>query len=250
MPIQSLIKNPFTVELLRRFRNISIGPDWNAFHRDQIYRALMLEVLAAMPVSSFVETGTWRGDSTQMIARRYPKLPIYTSEVVKETFERARAVLKKYPNVTQDLGSSDAFVQKLIADKRIGDRPFFFLDAHWQTYWPLRNELRHISEARLSAVMVIDDFEVPGYPDFAYDVDGGGERTEGQKCNLDYIRPSLSPQNTYRVLFPKYDLKLAYPKGEGSEMRGHVALFQNRDADFEQFVQRPTIREHYFVASL
>jgi len=99
-------------------------------------------------------------------------------------------------------------------------------------------------------VMVIDDFEVPGYPDFAFDIDGGGEITEGKKCNLDYIRPSLSSENTYRVLFPKYDRKAAYPKGEALELRGHVALFQNLDAEFEAFVKRPFIQQNYFVAAL
>ena len=136
----SIFKNSFSVELARKFRNLVIGPDWNAFHRDQIYRALMLELLKALPVTSFVETGTWRGDSTQLVALQYPKLPIFTSEVVEATYKLAQTVLKKYLNVTQDLGTSNDFVGRIIAEKKVGDLPLFFLDAHWQNYWPLRTE--------------------------------------------------------------------------------------------------------------
>src|SRR3954466_3381275 len=77
MSLRSMLTNPFTVEMARRWRNVFIGPDWNAFHRDHIYQGLVYEVLAALPVTSFVETGTWRGDSTQAIAMRHPKLPIF-----------------------------------------------------------------------------------------------------------------------------------------------------------------------------
>jgi len=245
-----MLSNPLTVELARKFRNVFVGPDWNGFHRDKVYRALMQEVLEALPVTSFVETGTWRGDSTQTIAMRHPKLAIFTSEVVEKSFNLARAALKKYPNITQDLGSSDEFIARLIAGKRTGDLPFFFLDAHWHTYWPLRAELKHISEARLRSVMVIDDFEVPGQPQFGYDIDGGGELKEGLRCNLDYIRPSLGAANSYRILFPKYAHADAYPQGSGLELRGHIALFQNLDSEFESFRQRPLIQQHYFVAGL
>jgi hypothetical protein len=210
----------------------------------------MLEVMTALPVTSFVETGTWRGDSTQMMAMRYPTLPIFTSEIVEKNYRMAGSVLKKYPNVSQDLGSSDQFIARMIAEKKVGNLPFFFLDAHWQTYWPLRSELQHISQGGFKCVMVIDDFEVPGQPQFAFDVDGGGERTEGENCNLDYIRPSLAAANSYRVLFPKYQIQQAYPRGEASQLRGSVALFQNLDAEFDTFIQRPLIREHYFVSAL
>src|SRR5262249_31264967 len=154
----------------RKVRNVFLGRDWNGFHRDKIYRALMVEVLQALPVSSFVETGTWRGDSTQTIAMRHPSLPIFTSEVVEKSYDLARAVLKRYPNITQDLGTSDEFIARLIAEKKLGELPFFFLDAHWHTYWPLRTELKYISGARLRAIMVIDDFEVPGQPQFGFDI--------------------------------------------------------------------------------
>ena len=98
--------------------------------------------------------------------------------------------------------------------------------------------------------MVIDDFEVPGQPQYGFDIDGGGELKEGLKCNLDYIRPSLGAGNTYRVLFPKYGQADAYPNDGSLELRGHVALFQNLDDEFESFRQRELIQQHYFVRDL
>jgi hypothetical protein len=246
MSLRSLFTNKLTVGLARNFRNVFVGPDWNAFHRDRMYRQLMMEVLEAMPISSFVETGTWMGDSTQAVALRHKQLPIFTTEVVETTYQTAKRVLSKYPNIQQDLGSSDEVVARLIEEKKVGDFPFFYLDAHWQTYWPLRAELKHISNARLKAAIVIDDFEVPGRPDFGFDIDGGGELTEGLKCNLDYIRPSLGGENTYRALFPKYGHEEAYGHlGRKMELRGHIALFQNCDAEFESFKNGEFEKKNY-----
>ena len=91
--------------------------------------------------------------------------------------------------------------------------PFFYLDAHWQHYWPLRTELKHISDAGVRCAIVIDDFEVPGQPQFGFDIDGGGEVIAGLACNLDYVRASLGPQNRYKVLFPKYGSDDAFGAG-------------------------------------
>lgn len=247
----NVLKNALTVQLARRWRSVVIGPDWNAFHRDPIYKQLMLEVLDSLPITSFVETGTWMGDSTQSIAIRHPSLPIYTSEVVEQTFNRAKTTLRRYENVHPLLGSSDETVGKLIAENKVGALPFFYLDAHWQTYWPLRNELKHISNACLKAVIVIDDFEVPNRPEFGFDIDGGADITEGAKCNLDYIRASLGTQNSYRLLFPKYDPRQAHKDLKHRvDLRGHICLFQNLDEEFARFLSRPFVSTNYRQASL
>jgi hypothetical protein len=136
-------------------------------------------------------------------------------------------------------------VKKLLDENKLGPRPLFYLDAHWQSYWPLRDELKHIGASGLPATIVIDDFEVPGQPQFGFDVDGGGEITEGLKCNLDYIRQALSPVRTYNAAFPRYSIRDAFAKGSGP-LRGHVVLFQDMPEEYRAFLDRPLAKQHYF----
>ena len=148
----------------RGLRTRISGPGWGGFHRDRVYQSLVLDLIQAFDFSSFTETGTDHGYSTELIASRFPKLPVFTAEVLESTYQRAKRSLDSYPNITMILGSSDEVVKKLLDEKRLGPRPLFYLDAHWHTYWPLRQELHWIGEAGLPSAIVIDDFEVPGQP--------------------------------------------------------------------------------------
>jgi hypothetical protein len=210
----------------------------------------MLELLRAFPFTSFVETGTSRGYSTELVASRFPALPVFTSEVLEETFRIARGGLARYPNVTQLLGSSEVAVRELLEQNRVGALPLFYLDAHWEKYWPLRDELRLIGPACRKAVIVIDDFEVPGQPQFGFDIDGGGEVIAGEPCNLTYIAPALTAGNTYHVVFPRYQRADAFGSGASDPardaLRGHVVLFQNMPDEYEAFLKRPPIAAHFF----
>ena len=231
--------------LYRRTRDLLYGRGWGAFHRDRIYRSLMLDLLDTFAFTSFVETGTYRGYSSELVAVRHPRLPVFTVEVVESTYRRSARALKRYRNVTALLGTSNEAVRRLIAEGKVGEMPLYYLDAHWQSYWPLRDELRAISAAGGKAVIVIDDFEVPGEPQFGFDLDGGGDPTHGEKCNLDYIRPALSSPNVYRAIFPRYAVADAFASG-GGPLRGHVVLFQNMSEEFERYLDRPLPRSYYF----
>jgi hypothetical protein len=237
--------NPFVGSVYRSVRNLAQGPGWGGFHRDPIYGGLVLDLLSAFKFTSFVETGTFRGYTTELIATRHPELTVYSSEVVQSTYDAAHRALKKYPNIKLSLKNSDEWIAELLKTGELGAQPFFFLDAHWQTYWPLRAELRHISDAGIKAVSVIDDFEVPGRPDFGFDVDGGGQLTAGEKCNLDYIRPSLGAQNRYKALFPKYAYADAFGQSKVGALRGHIVLFQNMDEEYAAALSRPFVQKHY-----
>jgi hypothetical protein len=51
---------------------------------------------------------------------------------------------------------------------------FFYLDAHWQEHLPLAEELEIIFTSWREAVVMVDDFKVPG-SDYAYDDYGPGK---------------------------------------------------------------------------
>jgi hypothetical protein len=233
----------------RRFRNLVSGVGWGAFHGDAVYRELVLELLRAFPVTAFVETGTSRGYSTELVAAQFPALPVFTSEVLEETYRIARSGLSRYRNITQMLGSSEKCLDELLKSDRVGGMPLYYLDAHWQKYWPLRDELRLLGARGGKAIIVIDDFEIPGQPQFEFDIDGGGEVIAGEACNLDYIRPALASAHTYHAVFPKYDRLDAF--GAGSDpardrLRGQVTLFQNLPSEYEAYLARPLVAKHCF----
>jgi hypothetical protein len=244
--IERLSRSTWIIAGLRRGRDVIYGVGWGAFHCDNIYRQLMLELIGHFQFTSFVETGTCRGYSTEFMARAQPRLRIFSSEVMPESYEVARKALAKYPNISVYLGNSSDWVGKMVNDQSFGNFPLFYLDAHWQRYWPLRDELRHIAAVKLRAIIVIDDFEVPGHPDFGFDVDGGGTVVEGEKCNLDYIRPALLPGNSYHVVFPKYSREDAKISSKHGTLRGHVIVFQNAAEDFQAFCRLPFFHAHYF----
>src|SRR6476661_7661055 len=101
----------------RAYKNLVSGRGWGAFHHDPIYQRTVLDLLDALPFTSFVETGTYRGYSTEFVAMNRPQLPVFTSEVLESTYRVARRALRPYRNVTQYLGSSDAFIRELLDGK-------------------------------------------------------------------------------------------------------------------------------------
>jgi hypothetical protein len=231
--------------VLRSFRNRLSGPGWGGFHRDLVYRALILDLLQTFDFSSFVETGTDRGYSTEFVASRFPKLPVITVEVLESTFRRTKRFLDGYPNVKMMRGSSDDVLMRLLDDRTLGPRPIFYLDAHWQTHWPLEKELRSIGEAGLPSAIVIDDFEVPGQPQFGYDTYGAGDEPAGTACNLEYVERALLPGRDYRAAFPRYGSSDAFPDDAGV-LRGHVVIFQEMPDQYEAFLRQSVIQRHYF----
>jgi hypothetical protein len=65
---------------------------------------------------------------------------------------------------------------------------FFFLDAHWEKYWPLLDELKIIKKKNIKPVIAIHDFYVPdenGNAKFGFD------SYNGQNLNFEYIKSDI-----------------------------------------------------------
>ena len=82
---------------------------------------------------------------------------------------------------------------------------FFYLDAHWNADLPLAEEIDIIFCRSPNAVVMIDDFEVPNDPGFAYDDYG-----PGKALNAEYVAP----------LVEAYDLAIFYPSALSHEETG------------------------------
>lgn len=155
-------------------------------------------------INTVVETGTYLGWSTAFFSDYFDQ--VHTIEIVQHNYEIAGDFLKNRANVFIHLGSSEKVLSALLPS--LADRPvLFYLDAHWEKYWPLLDELKEISKThRDNCIIVIDDFKVPNRPDIPYDRYGPHE------CSLAYVHESLKKvftQYYYFYLIPANPLHRA-----------------------------------------
>ncbi len=214
-------------------RSMFAGNDSNAFHGDEQWKTLVKKITDAVSPTSIVETGTYKGDTTEYLAK-ISSSPIFTCEVIGMYRRESGRRLSPYKHVNLLKGSSAALIQRLVAEKKLGEMPLFFLDAHWYGYWPLADEMKHIS-ALSKAIIMIDDFKVPGRPQFGYDV----QNNDGViiEEDINYLKPMLSGNS--RVLFPKYG------SAESKDIRGYIIIFQNMDSEFSKICSDPFVASNY-----
>ncbi len=190
-------------------------------------------------VDCIIETGTYKGFTTNFFAKSFPNLPIYTCEINEFNYKKAKENLKCYKNVTVFNKSSPEFIDMLIEKKLIGKRPFFYLDAHWLNNWPLEEELRIIFNKLKSAIILIDDFKVPEKNDFAFD------KYYGKECSLDRVIPNLNKNKKYNILFPNYRKEELSEKEKKLKLIGYVFIFQNLRDKFNSLLKKEHIIKFY-----
>ncbi len=169
------------------------------FHGDK--HLLELVDVLAQNVDGFVETGANVGSTLVYFARKYPQISCFSCEPDMEAFRHARQNAAGCSNITLYNQTSQDFLLTLqerhpsIFQKRV----LFWLDAHGYGFaWPLKEELAFITQNFPQALILVDDFKVPGKDMFGFDA------YEGQVCSYDYVKDSLNPAHSYRVYYPNY----------------------------------------------
>ncbi len=215
--VRQFVGSTYGTWLLSRFR----------LHGDKIHLSLLRKIIKEYNITSIVETGTFLGYTTELLAKEFPNLDIYTSEINPDFYKKAKKNLKNYKKIHIYNQTSPEFIKGLINEKKLGDRPFFYLDAHWLDDWPLEQELQIISKNIKSAVISIDDFKVEGDSRFIYD------SYNGKECSLALVNPNLKAGN-YNVLFPNYDSKKLFAgKILHPNLIGYAIILQNMAKEFE-----------------
>lgn len=154
------------------FRGSWGGPmNGQAFRQD-----IVREIVRLVPVEAVVETGTFRGTTTEFLAYLTGS-PVYTVESQEREFLYSRRRLAPLQQVVLQRDDSRSFLASLSEDLAVCQATtLFYLDAHWENNLPLADELKIIAEHWQEAVVVIDDFEVPGDPHYLFDDYGPGKR--------------------------------------------------------------------------
>lgn len=222
-------------------RIASVVWGWHGgFGGDRMYQKAVLACIDFFQVSAFVETGTHYGVTTGFVASHRRSLPVYSCEIDKRCYQAARASLDRYKNAFLFQQSSERCLSDLIARSRLGSRPLFFLDAHSGVSWPLREEMKIIASSQGQAIIVIDNFQVPGRDEFTW-ISYGDRR-----CNFELIKPVIDSRHTYSILYPAYSRQEAYGREVG-ELVGRAMIFQNLEAELKPFADESFINRYFHL---
>ena len=184
------------------------GPFNNQKFRQQIF----LELLEIIDFTAIVETGTYRGTTTDFIAKT-SHLPVYTVESHPRYYAYSKIRFFNHPNINNYYGDSRVFLRQLSKHLR-QEQILFYLDAHWNDDLPLRKEIQIVFNNWHNALVLIDDFQVPDDRGYSYDDYG-----EGKALALEYLN-CLEYLNLQKF-FPAINSEL-----ETGGKRGCVVLAQ------------------------
>lgn len=187
-----------------------------AFNGQEFRRQIFHELIAKIGFEQIIETGAFRGNTTEYMAAT--GMPILSVEFEERVFGYVTARLRKNKNVRVYQNDSRLFLAQCGLDDNITDKnTFFYLDAHWSEDLPLAQELELVLRHWPNAVVMIDDFCVPN-TQYQYDDYG-----PGKALTLDYINKIETMPEPY-FFFPTIDAEQ-----ETGMQRGCVVLTWDRE---------------------
>lgn len=192
------------------------------FHDDNALMTFVETIINRHKITCFIETGTFMGDTTAWMSGRVER--VWTIEIREDFHAKALARFGTGSNIEALLGSSHERLPEVLRCLTPRDVPLLFVDAHWRDEWPLRSELLTIRHTLVDRpfVLLIDDFEVPGHPNFHAMPGGGGtigDPTYGPRTKYDPTPSSLTTFGRYLEGLPK-----VFPGYEGN-WPGYMAVF-------------------------
>jgi hypothetical protein len=190
-----------------------------AFNGQERRQTLFDQLLQELKIVTVVETGTFRGTTTDYMAKA--GLPVFSCEFHPRYFYYSVLRLANIPNVRLERADSRCFLRELFDENRLPPGPaLFYLDAHWERDLPLWEEVDQIFSRHPSPVIIVDDFRVPTDSGFAYDDYGRG------KClSVTNLHEAVTARPA--MFFPRYA-----SAHETGARRGCVVLAQGDLADY------------------
>jgi hypothetical protein len=157
---------------------------------------------------NYIETGTFLGMTTDFLARTATShsAQVYSCELHDRHFAIASRVVGDHPNVHLHHANSVDFLRSL-SPKVSETTNFVYLDAHWNDYLPLRDELA-IIRAWPRTVVLIDDFKVPSDSRFGWD-----KYDEDREICLEHIAGTFGDHAVHFPSYPAPDEGTAHPRG-------------------------------------
>lgn len=155
-----------------------------AFNSDPVVCREINRLRDLFGVKCSIETGSYEGNTTHFLGQNFEE--VYSIELSDEFYNKSRNRCSGMQNVNIIKSSSEKELSTLLPKlKEKHDKALFYLDAHWDNYWPLQDELTEISKTyKDNCIIVIDDFFVPNR-NFQFDT------YHSQPCNLEFVQKEL-----------------------------------------------------------
>ena len=169
--------------------------------------------IARLGITTVVETGIDKGGSTFLFSTMVPRVIGIDNDPNKVEIVVQMLSAEGVTNVHLLQMDSPTALRMLVSGNTIEVRQtLFFLDAHWQAYWPLKDEIRAIPRGQ--GVLVMHDARVPGCPDL------GVDEYDGQELSYEYlqdVRTEWSPAhvveyNDDSAEWPRRGVMFVYPE--------------------------------------
>ncbi|MBI2629891.1 hypothetical protein HYW76_02225 [Candidatus Pacearchaeota archaeon] len=218
-------------------------PNWE-LHGDRNLQRIFELAVREGKATSLIETGTYLGWTAGYLARKYSDLKVYSCEINEKSFTIAKKRLSKYPNIRLWKGDSPQFLKLLYEKNSLGERPVFFLDAHWEDKWPIEEEIRIIADNLKSAIIFIDDFKINGDNRFKFD------SYKDKECSLARVLPFINKKNKYNLLFPNYSYEEAFSEEiPHTDLTGYPVIFQNSSSFFNKLKKEEFVKRYFIDSS-
>jgi hypothetical protein len=158
--------------LFRTYTRASWGGPFNGQpHRQRMVR----ETLVALKPDFILETGTYRGTSTEFLAKQ-SKAKIFSFEFSRREYGYSKVRMARFMHVRVTLADSRTGLKSFFAQHNVAAASLFCdLDAHWNDDLPLRDELSLVFSNAPDAVVMVDDFCVIGDSGYGFDDYGEGK---------------------------------------------------------------------------
>jgi hypothetical protein len=209
LPRQAIGLLQQTVGIIDYLRAPELGAEWGPFNGQTARQALFVEIVTKTRPHALVETGTSLGATTELMSQT--GLPVFTIELYPRHYGFARARFWRKRNIKLLHDDSRTGLRRLFdgpLQALAGHTLFFYLDAHGHVFGddlPLAEELDIVFRRCPSAVVMIDDFEVPSDAGYGYDDYG-----RGKALVSGYIRPAISAHQL-RACYPSTPSFADYP---------------------------------------
>ena len=209
LPRQAIGLLQQTVGIIDYLRAPELGAEWGPFNGQTARQALFVEIVTKARPQALVETGTSLGATTELMSQT--GLPVFTIELYPRHYGFARARFWRKRNIKLLHDDSRTGLRRLFdgpLQALAGHTLFFYLDAHGHVFGddlPLAEELDIVFRRCPSAVVMIDDFEVPSDAGYGYDDYG-----RGKALISGYIRPAISAHQL-RACYPSTPSFADYP---------------------------------------
>lgn len=136
----------------------------NPFSGDEWIKQEFLNIRNQYNISTVIETGTYKGDTTAWLAENFKN--VITIEV-KEEYYNLGSWLQKYKNLIRLNTPSQNVLCDLLS--LLKEPTLLFLDAHWEEECATPKELEVIARSFNKPFIVIHDVENPRYPEMQFD---------------------------------------------------------------------------------